>query len=271
MLPYSVLMTIYRGDNPSYVKTSIESILNQTHRSDDFVIVEDGPLFDKLEVLIESYESQYPEINVIRLPKNVGLGKALNEGLPICKNELIARMDSDDVSMRERCEKQVRAFMDDPELDIVGCPVKEFVGTPDNVVGQRTVPLDNEGIHKYVRRRDPFNHPTVMYRKSMVMKYGPYGDYRKNQDTDLWIKLLCKGGCKAINIDEFLLLFRFDEGTYRKRKSWTNTKTLIKIRWNAFKDKYCSFFDFLAVSGAQLAIYIMPSGLQRIIYQHILR
>lgn len=271
MIPYSVLMTVYRVDNPSYVKTSIESIIKQTHQSNDFVIVEDGSLPEDLEQVICSYEANHPEIHVLRLSQNVGLGKALNEGLPLCKNELIARMDSDDISMPDRCEKQVKAFMDDPELDIVGCPVKEFVGTPNNVVGQRLVPLDNKSIHKYVRRRDPFNHPTVMYRKSKVMEYGPYGDYRKNQDTDLWIKLLSKGGCKAINIDEFLLMFRFDEGTFRKRKSWTNTKTLINIRWKAFKDKYCSFIDFLVVSGAQLAIYIMPSGLQRFIYQHILR
>ena len=271
MIQYSVLMTVYKGDNPIFVETSIKSILDQTHPSNDIVIVEDGPLPDALEQIICSYAASNPAIHVLRLPKNVGLGKALNEGLPLCKNELIARMDSDDISMLDRCEKQVKAFMDDPELDIVGCPVKEFVGTPDNIVGQRLVPIDNKSIHKYVRRRDPFNHPTVMYRKSKVMKYGPYGDYRKNQDTDLWIKLLCKGGCKAINIDEFLLMFRFDEGTFRKRKSWTNTRTLINIRWKAFKDKHCSFFDFLVVSGAQLAIYIMPSGLQRFIYQHILR
>lgn len=270
MFPYSILMTVYRGDNPSYVETSIKSVLNQTHLSNDIVIVEDGPLTEELEALVSSFENTHSEINVVRLPNNVGLGKALNEGLPICKNELIARMDSDDISMPERFEKQVKAFEEDPELDIVGCPVKEFVGSPDNVVGKRNVPLDNESIHKYVRRRDPFNHPTVMYRKSKVMKYGPYGDFRKNQDTDLWIKLL-SNGCKAINIDEYLLMFRFDEGTYRKRKSWTNTKTLINIRWKAFKDKNCSLVDFLVVAGAQLAIYVMPSGLQRFIYQQILR
>lgn len=270
MLSYSVLMTVYRGDNPSYVKTSIESVLKQTFQSNDFVIVEDGPLPEELERVICSCEASRPEIHVLRLSQNVGLGKALNEGLPLCKNELIARMDSDDISMPDRCEKQVMAFEEDPELDIVGCPVKEFVGTPDIIVGQRNVPLDNESIHKYVRRRDPFNHPTVMYRKSKVMKYGPYGDYRKNQDTDLWIKLL-SNGCKARNLDEYLLMFRFDEGTYKKRKSWTNTKTLINIRWNAYKKKICTLWDFIVVAGAQLAIYIMPSSLQRFIYQHILR
>ncbi len=269
-MPYSVLMTVYRGDNPQNVKTSIDSILNQTYPSDDFVIVEDGTLPAELEQLICSYEANNPEIHVLRLLHNVGLGSALNEGLHVCKNELIARMDSDDISMPERCEKQVKAFRDDPELVIVGCSVREFVGTPDNVVGKRDVPLDNEAIHIYVRRRDPFNHPSVMYRKSKVMQYGPYGDYRKNQDTDLWIKLLSKG-CKAKNINEYLLMFRFDEGTYKKRKSWANTKTLINIRWRAFKNKNCSLLDFVVVAGAQIAIFIMPSGLQRFIYQHFLR
>lgn len=267
---YSILQTVYKSDNINHLKAAIESMLAQTLPSDDYVIVEDGPLPIELENLISSYVNLHPEIHVFKLPANVGLGKALNEGLPVCKNELIARMDSDDISMPERCEKQVRAFENDPELDIVGCPVKEFVGAPDNVVGQRVVPIDNESIHKYVRRRDPFNHPTVMYRKSKVMKYGPYGDYRKNQDTDLWIKLL-SNGCKAINIDEYLLMFRFDKGTYKKRKSWTNTKCLIDIRWKAYKDKNCSLWDFFVVSGGQLAIYVMPSRLQRFIYQKLLR
>lgn len=269
-MDYSILQTVYKSDSFLFLSRAIESMLSQSLKSNDYVIVEDGPLSDELENLIKSYENRYPEIHVVRLTKNVGLGKALNEGLPICKNDLIARMDSDDISMPDRCEKQVMAFEKDSELDIVGCPVKEFVGTPDNIVGQRNVPLDNESIHKYVRRRDPFNHPTVMYRKSKVMKFGPYGDYRKNQDTDLWIKLL-SNGCKARNLDEYLLMFRFDEGTYKKRKSWTNTKTLIKIRWNAYKKKICSLWDFIVVAGAQLAIYIMPSSLQRFIYQHILR
>ena len=263
-------MTVYRGDNPSYVENSIKSILNQTYSSDDFIIVEDGPLPEELERLVCSFENTYSEITIVRLPRNLGLGKALNEGLKVCKNDLIARMDSDDISLPERCEKQVKEFENDPDLDIVGCPVKEFIGSPDNIIGQRDVPIDNDAIHKYVRRRDPFNHPTVMYRKSKVMQFGPYGDYRKNQDTDLWIKLL-SNGCKAKNINEYLLLFRFDEGTYRKRKSWTNTRTLITIRWKAFKNKNCSFWDFIVVSGAQLTVYLMPSGLQRFIYQHFLR
>lgn len=269
-MDYSVLLTVYKTDNPESFRLSLESMLNQTIPSNDVVIVKDGPVPIEIEEVIKELSHNHPEIHSLQLETNMGLGLALNEGIKVCKNELIARMDSDDISLPTRCEKQLSLFENDSELDIVGCPVKEFVGTPNNIVGKRDVPLDNESIHRYNKRRDPFNHPTVMYRKSKVLKYGPYGNYRKNQDTDLWIKLL-SNGCKAANCSEYLLLFRFDEGTYKKRKSWVNTKLLIEIRRKAWKNGYCSFIDYLFVSCAQLGIYVLPEGFQKFVYTKLLR
>lgn len=269
-MEYSVLLTVYKSDNPEYFRLSLESMINQSLPSNDIVIVKDGPVPYSIQSIIDNFHSQYPYIHQLQLEKNVGLGLALNEGLKACQNELIARMDSDDISLPIRCEKQLAMFEADPSLDIVGCPVKEFVGTIDNIIGKRDVPLDNDAIQKYNRRRDPFNHPTVMYRKSKVLKYGPYGNYRKNQDTDLWIKLL-SNGCRAANCPEYLLLFRFDENTYKKRKSWTNTRLLIEIRRNAWKRGYCSISDYLFVACAQLAIYILPEKFQKFIYTKLLR
>ena len=270
IMDYSVLLTVYKSDNPDFFRLSLESMLKQTVPSNDIVIVKDGPVPNTIQSVFDELAENYPSIHQLQLEKNVGLGLALNKGIKICKNELIARMDADDISLPERCEKQLLLFEQDPELDIVGCPVKEFIGTKDNIVGKRDVPLDNASIHKYNRRRDPFNHPTVMYRKSKVLKYGPYGDYRKNQDTDLWIKLL-SNGCKAANCPEYLVMFRFDEGTYKKRKSWINTKLLIEIRKKAWKDGYCSFIDYLFVACAQLGVYILPEGFQKFVYTKILR
>ena len=267
---YSVLLTVYKSDNPEYFRLSLESMINQTVQSNDIVVVKDGPVPEKIETIINELRKEHPEIHPLQLEKNVGLGLALNEGLKACKNELIARMDSDDISMLRRCEKQIAMFEADPSLDIVGCPVKEFVGTIENIVGKRDVPLENDAIHKFNKRRDAFNHPTVMYRKSKVMKYGPYGNYRKNQDTDLWIKLL-SNGCKAANCPEYLLMFRFDEETYKKRKSWINTKLLIEIRKKAWRRGYCSFTDYMFVTCAQLGIYFLPEGFQKFIYTKLLR
>lgn len=270
MVNYSVLLTVYKSDDPEYFRLSLESMVKQTIPSNDIVIVKDGPVPAEIENIIQELKKDHPEIHPLQLERNLGLGLALNEGLKVCQNEFIARMDSDDISLPARCEKQLALFEADPDLDIVGCPVKEFVDTPDNIVGKRDVPLGNEEIHKYSHRRDPFNHPTVIYRKSKVMKYGPYGDYRKNQDTDLWIKLL-SNGCKAANCPEYLLLFRFDEKTYSKRKSWINTKLLIEIRKNAWKSGYCSFTDYMFVACAQLGVYILPEGFQKFVYTKLLR
>lgn len=270
-MEYSVLMTVYGKDNPDYFRKALMSMVNQTKKPDEIVVVKDGPVTNQLQDVLDSTDREYPNLIVqVQLPKNLGLGLALNEGIKVCKNELLARMDSDDISLPTRCEKQVLEFERNPDLDIVGCPVIEFVGEPNNQVGKRDVPFDNTSIHKYCRKRDPFNHPTVMYRKSKVVAVGGYGDLRKNQDTDLWIKMLSNGAnCK--NLEEYLLYFRFDQGTYKKRKNWLNTKLLIGIRWRAFKSGYCSFVDFAEVAGAQMTVYILPISFQKFVYKNLLR
>lgn len=269
MEKYSVLQTVYKSDDPNAFRLSVQSMLSQMAKPDEIVIVKDGPVSEQLQQVIDQADHASPGVIVqVQLEKNVGLGLALNAGLKVCKNELVARMDSDDISLPERCEKQLAAFEDDPELDIVGTQIREFVDDPSNVVGERRVPESHAEIVKFDKRRDPFNHPTVMYRKSKVLKYGPYGDYRKNQDTDLWIKLL-SSGCKGANLPEQLLLFRFDENTYQKRRTWLNTRSLISIRWNAYKMRYCSLVDFLFVAAAQLGTFILPVGFQRFVYRKL--
>mgnify|MGYP004457059405 CR=1 FL=1 len=267
---YSVLMTIYKNDNPEYFKLALESMVKQTLKPDEIVLVKDGPITIKLQNVIDDFKKIYNKIVEVNLEENVGLGLALNYGLKVCKNEIIARMDSDDISELTRCEKQISYFIKNKKYDIVGCPVKEFIDNKENVVSKRDVPLTNEEIYNFAKKRDPFNHPTVMYRKSRVLKVGGYGNYRKNQDTDLWIKML-NDGCYCANVNEYLLNFRFDENTYKKRKSWVNTKLLIKIRWNAYKIGFSSIFDFLKVLFIQLSIYVMPTSFQKIVYKKILR
>lgn len=268
---YSVLMTVFDGDNAGFFEMSIKSILTQTLQPAELVIVKDGPVNSGLNNVINRCKDG-TEINIIeiQLDKNHGLGYALNVGIHNCSCELIARMDADDISLPTRCEKQVAEFQKDKKLDIVGSPVLEFANTTDNIVGLKKVPLSNEEIYKFAKLRDPFNHPTVMFKKSTVLSAGNYSDLRKNQDTDLWIKMIMFGSvCK--NIEEPLLYFRFDEGTYKKRKSLINTKTLLSIRYKAYRLGFCSIFDFATVAISQLTIYFLPIGFQKFIYKNILR
>ena len=270
-MKYSVLMTVYKEDNPDYFESALMSMVNQTKKPDEIVLVKDGPVTPRIQEVINTIDKKNQNLIVqVSLPENIGLGLALNEGIKKSNNELLARMDSDDISLPTRCEKQVKEFEKNSNLDIIGCPVKEFSGDITNLVGERTVPLSNSEIYRFAKRRDPFNHPTVMYRKSKVLEVGGYSDLRKNQDTDLWIKMLSNGAyCK--NLSEYLLYFRFDDNTYEKRKNWLNTKLLIKIRWKAFKSGFCTFTDFLVVFIGQVGIYILPITFQKFIYTKLLR
>lgn len=270
-MEYSVLMTVYKNDNPEYLKKSIRSMINQTKYPAEIVIVKDGPVTSSLQAIIDSMnEEACGIINQIQLDENVGLGLALNEGLKVCKNDLVARMDADDISKKHRCEIQVREFEKDENLDIIGSSVDEFITNEDNIICTRIVPTTHDEIYRFSKQRDPFNHPTVMYKKSKVIQCGGYSNLRKNQDTDLWIKML-RNGCKTKNINESLLLFRFEEGTYERRKSWINTKLLLKIRYNAFKIGFSSFMDFFKVAIIQIGIYVMPIKFEKWIYKTFLR
>jgi glycosyltransferase involved in cell wall biosynthesis len=270
MEKYSVLITVYKNDNPSYFKAALLSMINQTIKPDEIILVKDGVIGEELQRVIDDLNKSKNVIKEIQLEKNKGLGLALNEGIKVCKNNLIARMDSDDISFLDRCEKQLLEFEKDPTLDIVGCPVIEFIDRIENQVGKRDVPKTNDEIYSYCKKRDPFNHPTVMYKKSKLEEVGMYNDLKKNQDTDLWIRMLLKNA-KCKNLDKPYLYFRFDEGTYKKRKNWLNTKLLIKIRWNAYRSGFNSFEDFLQISMLQMAIYLMPIFFQKIVYKKILR
>ena len=161
---YSVLMSVYAKEKAEYLRQAMDSIWNQTIQTDDFVLVCDGPLNNELDAVIDEMEKAHPEtLHVVRLEKNGGLGNALNIGIKECKNELVARMDSDDISMLERCEKQLTMFIEHPDISICSGTVIEFIGTTENAIGKRTLPETDDEIKAFSRKRNPCNHPAVMF------------------------------------------------------------------------------------------------------------
>lgn len=212
---YSVLMSVYYKENPQYLQESIMSILNQTVKTNDFVIVCDGNLTKELDDVVKHYETKYPEVfNIIRLPENIGQGNALNVGLSKCKNNLVARMDSDDISFTNRCEIQINHFKHG--VDIVSASVKEFLNDINNVTTTRVLPETHGEIMKFAKRRNPFNHPCVMFRKEAVLKAGNYKDFYLYEDYFLWIRML-QSGAKGYNIKDSLLYMRAGNEMYKRR------------------------------------------------------
>ena len=266
MEKYSVLMSLYKKEHPEYLRLALDSMLNQTVKPDEIVLVEDGPLTPELYAILD----EYPMLHRVKNEKNLGLGLALNEGLKVCRNELVARMDTDDISKPDRCEKQLRRFEEKPELAIVGSHIDEFVGTPDNIISQRKVPLTSEAIYNFAKKRSAFNHPAVMYRKSAVMAGGGYSDLKRNQDVDLFGRMLFKG-YKAENIDEALLWFRSSDELAARRKSWENTKSYIDTIKKFWKMGYSSFADYAKVAVAQTGMFILPASMQNWVYKKFLR
>lgn len=268
---YSVLLSLYMEEKPCYLKQSINSMINQTIKPDEIVIVKDGPLTTELEIVLDRYINKYPNLFKIVISKeNVGLGKALNLGLDSCKNELVARMDTDDISKPERCEKQLELFNSNTNLSLVGTNVDEFFDNPERVISTRKVPSKQSDIYNFSKRRSAFNHPTVMYKKSIVLQFNGYSDLRRNQDVDLFGRMLY-GGCVAQNIDESLLLFRSNDSLTKRRKSWKNSKSYINVIKKFWKIGYASFWDYCVVAIGQLAIALLPIKVQKIIYKNFLR
>lgn len=257
-LEYSVLMSVYHKEKPEYLIEAIESMLNQTVQADQFVIVEDGLLTNKLEQVICKYEKENSQLfTIVRLNENRGLGQALDEGLKYCRNELVARMDSDDVSMLDRCEKQLAVFEMRPELDIISGSINEFKNSIDNVLSVRRVPETEEAIRRQMRRRSAFNHPAVMFKKSTVIQVGGYGKSTRKEDHDLFSRMVF-GGCKAYNLQEPILYYRINEDNMKRKKSWKNVRSYIEIMWINFRRGYCGCVDFMFVITAQIFYLVVP-------------
>ncbi|MGX7164021.1 glycosyltransferase [Enterococcus massiliensis] len=267
---YSVLMSVYYKEKPEYLMESIESILNQSILTDDFIIVKDGPLTEELDSMLKSYSEKFPFISLVSLKENVGLGLALNAGLDICKNELVARMDSDDISLPNRCEHQLNMFNLKSKLTILGTQIAEFYTTPKDIISIRQVPTKFDEIITFSRRRSPFNHPTVMYKKSEIIKLGGYKDVRRKEDLELFLNAL-NNGYYSENLDEIGLFFRSNEDNYLRRKDKINCISYIKTIYTYYQEGYCKFSDLLYVVTSQIFFMIAPKKLMQFVSDKYLR
>lgn len=209
---YSVLMSLYKKEKPEYLRLAIDSMINQTVPPDEIVIVEDGPLTDELYAVLD----EYPMLHRVKNETNLGLGLALNAGLKKCKNELVTRMDTDDCSKPERCEKQLEFLNSNPDISVVGGQIEEFIELPDHIVAKRIVPLKDIELKEFNKKRCPFNHVTVMFKKKDIIEAGSYQDWFWNEDYYLWIRLALAGK-KFANLPDVLVLVRTGEDMYQRR------------------------------------------------------
>lgn len=270
-LNYSVLMSVYFKEKPEYLSAAMQSIFDQTAPTDDFVLVCDGPLTPELDAVIDEMYSAHPEVlHLVRLEKNGGLGNALNIGIVECRNELIARMDSDDISRPNRCEKQLAVFRAHPEVGITSGIVEEFTGSVENIHTRRVPPETQPEILAFAKKRNPFNHPCVMYKKQAVQDAGGYQDFFLLEDYFLWVRML-QHGCVGYNMQEPLLWMRAGSDLYKRRAGWKYAKAqrdLFKfMRDTGFVSTPRYLLNVLIRSGSSLA----PNWLRTLMFKTFVR
>jgi len=270
MTKFSVLMSLYIKEKPQYVEECFQSLLRQTVKADEWLVVEDGPLTPELYAVLDKYQQEYPGL-IKRLPfaENRGLGMALQSGVPECTYDLIARMDTDDICREDRFEKQLAEFEKDPDLDIIGSNIDEFEDTPDIIVANRTVPLTDAEIKKYQKKRDGFNHMTVMYKKKAVLDAGNYQSCPLMEDTYLWVRMM-KNGVKCKNIGEPLVFARIGKDMFNRRGGWAYFKKYKAAFKKVYETGYISWFDYASVIIIQFCVALVPQKLRGWIFKKML-
>ncbi|MBP1539421.1 MAG: glycosyltransferase [Prevotella sp.] len=265
---FSVLMSVYIKEHPSFLRQSLDSVFCQTLPPDEVVLIEDGPLTDELHGVIAEYRDKHPELKVYPQEHNAGLGSALNIGLKLCTNDLVARMDTDDICHPDRFEKEVKFMTEHPDIDICGSNLDEFDGDPSCVRSHKVVPEMHDEIVKYARRRNPINHPTAIYRRDKVLAVGGYQGFP--EDYCLCIKMIM-GGCRFHNLQESLLHFRFTDDAIRRRGGWQHAKEDFKSQLFFYRIGFTNLFEFITNCMIRMSVRIIPNSLRVMFYKKILR
>jgi glycosyltransferase involved in cell wall biosynthesis len=264
--PFSVLISVYSKEIPDFFRRSLESIWSdQSVRPNEIVIVKDGPVTAELSNVIDDFCEIAP-IKVITLERNMGLGIALAEGLASCSNNIVARMDGDDISYPIRFEEQFNYLMSNSNIDLVGSWIAEFENSPDDLISLRKVPETTDTILKYAKHRNPINHPSVMFKKSSVLNAGNYKVFESMEDYSLWVRMLLNG-CEVHNIQKPLLFFRSSRSMYKRRHGKSYYFKELRFQGWLLRIGFINKFQFSINYIIRIMPRLLPISFLKIIYR----
>lgn len=264
-------MSIYKNDNPAYLQVALDSIIEQTLVPDEIVLIADGPIPQTLRAVVEKTQEKFPNLHPYYQEKNAGLGAALRIAVDKAQYEYIARMDSDDISLPHRFEKQMQCFNEDDDLSIVGGMITEFVDTPENVVGKRILPLDDTSIKKFMQSRCGVNHVTVIFKKSELLRAGNYRPDFRQEDYFLWARMI-EAGCKFRNIPDIVVNVRSGRDQFARRGGMAYFKDVLAFNRWMYDHKLISFSKMLYNDAVRGTVqFLMPNSLRTWVYQNLLR
>jgi amylovoran biosynthesis glycosyltransferase AmsE len=261
---FSVLLSIYYKDKPQYLDECLKSLCDQTLKADEVVLVEDGPISSNLKLIIEQYRGSLNIVSVC-LSNNVGLAKALNEGLKNCTCDLVARMDTDDIALPERFEKQYTFMQENDHIAVCGAQIFEMDETMNNVFNERRVPLEHRELVNFMKFRTPFSHPVVMFRKKAILAVGGY-PYIFPEDYILWVKLFL-AGYQFHNLPDVLLKMRTGDSMLARRGK-VFLFGILKTYWFMYKNNVTSFNELVKGCLVQSIVRLSPLFVRKLLYKY---
>ena len=270
MKDFSLLISVYKGEKAEFLTMCFDSIYQQTLLPTEIVLVEDGPLTPSLYAAIKKEEERFPNIKRLVLSENSGLGIALNKGMEACSYDIIARMDTDDICMPERFSTQIDFMESHPEVDVLGAWITEFYNEPSNVITIRNVPEKHNDIFKFGKRRNPINHPVVMFRKQAVLKAGGYQPFPLFEDYYLWARMLAQG-FHFHNLQQSLLLFRSSPEMVRRRGGLTYASNEIQLQKKLHEIGYISSIAMIRNICQRYIVRLVPNWIRSLIYKYFIR
>jgi glycosyltransferase involved in cell wall biosynthesis len=267
----SMLIPVYYKEIPEYFDSSLKSVMEQTMRPAEIVLVEDGPLTTSLYLIIKKYlRNKKIPLKRVRLKHSLGLGLALKTGLDNCRFDWVARMDSDDICCPRRLEQQTKFICENPDTSVVSGYIAEFNKDPKQVERIRKVPLDAKEIRLFSKTRNPMNHVAVLFKKKDVLKAGSYRHFPYFEDYDLWTRMLAFG-MELRNIPEILVLARFDQSSLKRRRG----VNYARYERNLFKNMrtlgLIDNFTFWIVTFSRSLIRLGPDFILKWTYQYFVR
>lgn len=272
MIEFSVLISVYHKERSHFLNDALLSIWdNQILKPSEIVLVKDGKLTIGLEDVIKDWKNKLgSRLKIVELETNVGLGQALNIGLSHCKYDIVARMDSDDISMSNRFQRQISFMQDNPEIAVIGSYLEEFNIMAGDLKRIRKVPILNQDIISFSRNRNPLNHPTVVFRKHIIESVGSYQKMSFFEDYYLWVRLLMND-YKIANIGETLLYFRVGNNMVGRRHGFKYVGYEIFFYFNLVRIRYINFLRFLFIIIPRIPIRLLPNWALKLFYRYFLR
>lgn len=266
---FSVLMSVYAKEKPEYFRQALESVVKQTLIPDEIVLIKDGALTRELEDVVLEFQTKYEILRTFQFKTNVQLGRALAKGVEMCQHDLIARMDTDDIAVSDRFEKQYQYMMEHPEISVLGGWMEEFndEGTYSKI---KRMPETSAELRSYAKYRNPLNHMTVMFRKEAVLQAGNYRHFPYLEDYDLWSRMLAKE-MKFYNLQAALVKMRNNNDVYERRGGRMYFKQYMKLRKEQKSLGLFRFMEYMLALVLTAGMTLQPTKLRRTMYRSVLR